>query len=50
MLPCYTAPVHACGPRFGHPTQAMSSSIRSMAVRAVSNTAAVTADDTESQQ
>ncbi|MEZ5628726.1 hypothetical protein [Denitromonas sp.] len=49
MLPCNTTPVRACGPRFHHPTLAMSSSILSMVVRAVSNTAAAIADDTEPQ-
>ena len=50
MPPCNTAPVRACGPRFHHPTLAMSSSILSMVVLAVSNTAAAIADETESQQ
>lgn len=47
MLPYNTAPIRACGPRFRHLTQAMSSSILSPTVRTVSNTAAAVADDTE---
>lgn len=50
MLPCNTAPVRACGPCFHPSTLAMQSSILSMVVYAVSNTAAVITDDTEPRQ
>lgn len=49
MLPCNTAPVLAAGCTLAIFALAMSSSILSMVVRAVSNTAAAIADDTEPQ-